>query len=95
AARIDLDEKTDLSGHTANIEGGENLVEAIRRTPSVRRVSWTSSQLVCRVGYVPTSDTDYKADTLYGKSKVRTEEIVRSSDGAGREWCLARPTTVW
>ncbi|WP_171257638.1 NAD(P)-dependent oxidoreductase, partial [Acinetobacter baumannii] len=70
-------------------------VEAIRRTPSVRRVIWTSAQLVCRVGYVPTSDTDYKADTLYGKSKVRTEEIVRSSDGAGREWCLARPTTVW
>ncbi|MFK9714751.1 NAD-dependent epimerase/dehydratase family protein, partial [Escherichia coli] len=76
AARIDLDEKTDLSGYTANIEGVENLVEAIRRTPSVRRVIWTSSQLVCRVGYVPTSDTDYKADTLYGKSKVRTEEIV-------------------
>ncbi|MGY8683039.1 NAD(P)-dependent oxidoreductase [Bradyrhizobium sp. UFLA05-153] len=95
AARIDLDEKTNLSGYTANIEGVENLVEAVRQTPSVRRAIWTSSQLVCRVGYVPTSDTDYKADTLYGKSKVRTEEIVRSADGAGREWCLARPTTVW
>lgn len=95
AARIDLDEKTDLSGYTANIEGVENLVEAVRQTPSVRRAIWTSSQLVCRVGYVPTSDTDYKADTLYGKSKVRTEEIVRGADGAGREWCLARPTTVW
>ena len=44
---------------------------------------------------MPKSDTDYTADTLYGKSKVRTEEIVRSADGAGREWCLARPTTVW
>ncbi|SFP69992.1 Nucleoside-diphosphate-sugar epimerase [Bradyrhizobium sp. Ghvi] len=95
AARIDLDERTNLSGYNANIEGVENLVEAIRRTPSVQRAIWTSSQLVCRVGYVPTSDTDYKADTLYGKSKVRTEEIVRSTDGAGREWCLARPTTVW
>ncbi|MGY4364314.1 nucleoside-diphosphate-sugar epimerase [Bradyrhizobium sp. LB1.3] len=95
AARIDLDEKVNLSGYTANIEGVENLVEAVRQTPSVRRAIWTSSQLVCRVGYVPTSDTDYQADTLYGKSKVRTEEIVRSGDGAGREWCLARPTTVW
>ena len=95
AARIDLDEKTHLSGYSANIDGVENLVEAIRQTPSVRRTIWTSSQLVCRVGYVPKSDIDYKPDTMYGKSKVRTEEIVRSADGAGREWCLARPTTVW
>jgi nucleoside-diphosphate-sugar epimerase len=95
AARIDLDEKTNLAGYAANVEGVENLVEAVKLTPSVRRGIWTSSQLVCRVGYLPKSDTDYTADTLYGKSKVRTEQIVRSSDGAGREWCLARPTTVW
>ena len=67
----------------------------MRLTPSIRRGIWTSSQLVCRVGYVPKSDTDYTADTLYGKSKVRTEQIVRSANGGGREWCLARPTTVW
>ena len=73
----------------------KNLVEAVRLTPSIRRGIWTSSQLVCRVGYVPNSDTDYTADTLYGKSKVRTEQIVRSANGGGREWCLARPTTVW
>ena len=95
AARIDLDEKTDLAGYAANIDGVENLVTAVRRTPSIRRAIWTSSQLVCRVGYVPKTETDYTADTLYGKSKVRTEEIVRSADGADREWCLARPTTVW
>jgi nucleoside-diphosphate-sugar epimerase len=95
AARIDLDEKTNLAGYAANIEGVENLVEAVRLTPSIRRGVWTSSQLVCRVGYVPKSDTDYTADTLYGKSKVRTEQIVRSANGGEREWCLARPTTVW
>ncbi|MBT1516001.1 NAD(P)-dependent oxidoreductase [Bradyrhizobium sp. SRL28] len=95
AARIDLDEKTDLAGYAANIEGVENLVEAVQLTPSIRRGLWTSSQLVCRVGYLPANDTDYAADTLYGKSKVRTEQIVRGADGAGREWCLTRPTTVW
>lgn len=95
AARIDLNEKRDLAGYAANIEGVENLIEAVRRTPSVRRTIWTSSQLVCRVGYVPKSDTDYAADTLYGKSKVWTEEIVRRANGADREWCLVRPTTVW
>jgi nucleoside-diphosphate-sugar epimerase len=95
AARIDLDEKTDLAGYTTNIEGVQNLVAAVRRTPSIKRAIWTSSQLVCRVGYVPRDDTDYTADTLYGRSKVRTEQIVRAEDGAGREWCLTRPTTVW
>ncbi len=95
AARIDLDEKTNLAGYAANIEGVQNLIAAVRLTPSVKRAIWTSSQLVCRVGYVPRNETDYTADTLYGQSKVRTEQIVRESDGAGREWCLARPTTVW
>src|SRR4029079_11946211 len=82
-------------GYTANIEGVQNVIAAVRLTPSIRRAIWTSSQLVCRVGYVPRNDTDYTADTLYGQSKVRTEQIVREQDGAGREWCLARPTTVW
>ena len=50
---------------------------------------------MCRVGYVPRDETDYNADTLYGKSKIRTEQIVREQDGGGREWCLVRPTTVW
>jgi nucleoside-diphosphate-sugar epimerase len=95
AARIDLDEKTNLAGYAANIDGVQNLIAAVRITPSIRRAIWTSSQLVCRVGYVPRDDTDYTADTLYGRSKVRTEQIVRQEDGAGREWCLARPTTVW
>ncbi|MBI3434491.1 MAG: NAD(P)-dependent oxidoreductase, partial [Proteobacteria bacterium] len=95
AARTDLDEKTNLAGYAANIDGVENLIAAVRATPSVRRAIWTSSQLVCKIGYVPRDDTDYNADTLYGQSKIRTERIVRDSDGGGREWCLARPTTVW
>jgi nucleoside-diphosphate-sugar epimerase len=95
AARTDFDEQKHVSGYAANIEGVSNLVEAIRATPSVKRCIWTSSQLVCRVGYVPTDPRDYQPDTIYGQSKVRTEEIVRTSDGAGREWCLVRPTTVW
>lgn len=95
AARIDLEEKANLAAYAVNMEGVENLIEAVRQTPSISRAIWTSSQLVCRVGYVPKNDTDCTADTLYGKSKIRTEEIVRNADGAGREWCLTRPTTVW
>jgi len=95
AARIDLDETASLAGYAANIEGVQNLIATVRVTPSIKRAIWTSSQLVCRVGYIPRNDTDYAADTLYGQSKVRMEQLVRESDGAGREWCLTRPTTVW
>jgi nucleoside-diphosphate-sugar epimerase len=96
AARTDLDEKTSLAGYSANIDGVRNLVEAIRGCGSVRRALFTSSQLVCRVGHVPASDTEYLPNTLYGESKVMTEKIVRETGGGGVPcWCIVRPTTVW
>lgn len=95
AARTDLDETRDLNGYASNIGGVENLLEAIRLTPSIRRTVCTSSQLVCRIGYTPRDDEDFQPGTLYGESKVRTEQIWRGGDGAGTEWCLVRPTTIW
>lgn len=95
AARTDLDETRDLDGYAANFTGVEHLVAAIRATPSVRRAVCTSSQLVCRIGYVPRGDEDYCPTTLYGQSKVLTEQVWRRADGAGVEWCLVRPTTIW
>lgn len=95
AARTDLNETRDIAGYSANIEGVENVLSAIRATPTVRRAICTSSQLVCGVGYLPRHDEDYRPTTLYGQSKVRTERTWRSSDGAGTEWCIVRPTTIW
>ena len=89
-----LNEKKAQS-YAANIVGVENLVGAIRITKTVKRAIFTSTQLVCRVGYVPKSDTDYAPTTLYGESKVLTEKIVREHDGGGTEWCIVRPTTIW
>ncbi len=95
AARIDLDEKKDIRGYTSNIEGVKNLILAIQSTSSVRRCIYTSSQLVCKVGYVPKDEYEYAPNTLYGESKVLTEKIVRENDGGGVDWCIVRPTTVW
>jgi GlcNAc-P-P-Und epimerase len=95
AARTDLEEKLDIRGYAANIEGVENLCAAIRATPAVRRAVFTSTQLVCRIGYRPAHDQDYAPNTLYGESKVMTEKIVRREDGGGVTWCITRPTTVW
>ncbi len=95
AARIDLNETKNLDGYAANIDGVRNVIRAVKQTPSICRVIYTSSQLVCRIGYVPVSDMEYCPNTLYGQSKVMTEKIVREEDGGRVEWCLARPTTVW
>jgi nucleoside-diphosphate-sugar epimerase len=94
AARTDLQGRS-LTDYAANIEGVHHLIDAVEATPSVQRCIWTSSQLVCQVGYIPRNDRDYRPNTVYGQSKVRTEEIVRRRDGGGREWCIVRPTTVW
>ena len=94
AARTDLDGKS-LSDYAANIDGVRNLIAAVAATPGVQRCIYTSSQLVCRVGYVPKDEHDYCPNTLYGESKMLTEKIVHEHDGGGVEWCLVRPTTVW
>jgi nucleoside-diphosphate-sugar epimerase len=94
AARTDLGETRDPRGYAANVDGVRNVVAALDGARGARAI-FASSQLVCRVGYVPKSETDYAPSTLYGESKVETERIVREADGGGTDWCLVRPTTVW
>ena len=94
AAKTGLDEK-ELSDFAANTDGVENLLQALEETPSVERVIFTSSLLVCRMGYVPKHDTDYQPTTLYGKSKVEGEEIVRAHEDLPYAWTLIRPISIW
>lgn len=95
AARTDVDSTATLPDYATNVTGVENVIAAIRATRSVRRAIYTSTQLVCRVGYRPQHDQDYAPNTIYGQSKVLSEQIVRREDGGGVTWCLVRPTTVW
>ena len=64
-------------------------------SPSVQRVIWASSQLVNVPGYQPKNDQDYNPVGEYGKSKMIGEQIIRSSEGGGKDWVIIRPTTVW
>lgn len=95
AARTDVEETSRIEWYAANIEGVSNLLQAVRATPSIKRVIYTSTQLVCRLGYTPRHAEDYCPNTLYGQSKVETERRVRTGDGGGVTWCLVRPTTIW
>jgi GlcNAc-P-P-Und epimerase len=75
AGRVDLQETRELAGYAANIDGVRNLIAAIRAAGSVRRAIYTSSQLVCRIGYIPRGPEDYCPDTLYGESKVNGSSV--------------------
>lgn len=94
AARCDL-EGLRIEDYDANITGVRHLCNAVQKTNSIRRAIYTSSQLVCKVGHVPKDDREYCPNTIYGQSKVKTEEVVREEKGGGVTWCLTRPTTVW
>lgn len=94
AAKTGLDEKK-LSDFSANMEGVENLILAIEKSTSVERVIFTSSLLVCRMGYVPKHDTDYQPTTLYGQSKVEGEKIVQAHEDLPYAWTIVRPISIW
>jgi len=94
AARTGLNEKH-ISEFAANMEGVENLIRILREVPSVKRVIFTSSLLVCKMGYIPKTDTEYMPTTLYGQSKVKGEKIVRLSTDVPFAWTIIRPISVW
>lgn len=93
-ARTDL-HGTTLEDYAANIAGLQNLIDACRQTPSVRRVIFASSRLVCQIGYRPKDEFDYNATTPYGQSKVEGEKMVRAQADLPFDWTIVRPTSIW
>ena len=96
---IHLASRTDMFGDTvgdyaANHVGTANLAAAIKRTSSVERVVFTSSQYVVGPGALPANDFDFRPHTIYGESKVLSEKAVRAAD-LNCTWTIIRPTNVW
>jgi len=97
---IHLAAVTDLNGTTleyydANMQGTKNIVDIAKKLPSLKKVLYTSSMYVCQPGYIPKDFDDYKPHTLYGESKVKGEQIVKSIESPGYEWIIIRPTSIW
>lgn len=96
AAKTDLKESNDLNYYKTNVTGVTNLVDSIKSLDTLKSIVFTSSMFVCKNGYIPKTDTDFCPDTLYGKSKVKTEEIVRyNSNKFNFQWTIIRPTSIW
>lgn len=95
AARADCDENTSVEkGYPVNTVGTQNVLDAIKATPSVGRAIITSTQFVCGPGPLPRDETDYFPATIYGQSKVLTEQFTRAAE-LPCCWTLIRPTNVW
>lgn len=95
AARTEMDEQTTAeTGFRANTQGTRNLLAAVQATPSVKRLLMCSSQFVCGPGRLPKGDEDYFPATVYGQSKVITEQETRKASLAC-EWVIVRPTNIW
>lgn len=94
AARTDLDGNT-VGDYAENIQGVVNVIDALRALPSLRFVIFASSMLVCRLGYVPASETDCCPNTPYGESKVEGEWLVRTRAAGLFPWTIVRPTSIW
>ena len=95
AARAECDENTTVeAGYRVNTEGTRNVLDAIRATPSVERTIITSTQFVCAPGRLPVNETDYFPETVYGQSKVISEQLTREAK-LQSAWTIVRPTNIW
>jgi nucleoside-diphosphate-sugar epimerase len=93
-ARTDLAGKT-LHDYAANIAGVQNVIDAVHAVGTVRRAVYASTRFVFDHGVVPRHDYDYSPHTVYGESKVKTEEVVRAQPGGCVPWVIIRPTSIW
>jgi nucleoside-diphosphate-sugar epimerase len=93
AARTDLDGMS-LDAYKTNSIGVENLIKIANELKSLKKIIITSSMLVCYGGYYPKDQFDYTPTTIYGESKVKTEEIVWENKPTC-DWAIIRPTSIW
>ncbi len=94
AARTDIEGKN-LEDYATNIRGVENVITAISKLKSIRRIVFASTRLVCKIGYQPKNEYDYCPTHFYGQSKVIGEKLVRDSKKIPCSWIIVRPTSIW
>lgn len=93
AARTDL-EGNHINDYISNTTGTENIIKSSNQCKSIKRIIFSSSMLVCKVGYYPVNNDDFCPPNLYGKSKVIGEKIIKNNTHHYK-WCIVRPTSIW
>lgn len=93
AALTTTDPECVLEDYKANTRGAEIIFEACEKN-KVSFVIHTSTQFVNQAPGFPKSDTDYAPHTVYGASKVISEQLLRE-ERFRFNWCIIRPTNIW
>lgn len=83
-----------IEDYRVNIEGSQNVFECANENTSVKTVIHTSTQFVNQKDFPLLNLFDYKPHTIYGESKVQSEEILRRNSYRFK-WLVVRPTNVW
>ncbi|MDO8997119.1 MAG: NAD(P)-dependent oxidoreductase [Sediminibacterium sp.] len=82
-----------LSDYAVNMKGAEIIYQNCAAF-GVDFLVHTSSQFVNQAPGFPTSDIDYAPHTIYGESKVISEQALRNGNYPFN-WCIIRPTNIW
>ncbi len=90
-----IDRRRTIEDYATNFRGVTNMLEVSKDIHSLERIIFTSSMGVCRIGYQPQSEIDYCPVTLYGKSKMLGEKVIRQAGTLPYSWVIVRPTGIW
>jgi nucleoside-diphosphate-sugar epimerase len=93
AAKADL-KSNDLNYYKDNYLGTKNIIDAANLVSSIKRIIFTSTLLVNKIGTNNNQFLFYNPNTKYGESKVLMEKVIRFSE-CKFDWCIIRPTTIW
>jgi nucleoside-diphosphate-sugar epimerase len=93
AAETDTNPLKTLESYVVNTIGSENVIQAAEEVRTVNLLILTSTQFVYQRSTPPANDEDFAPHTVYGESKVISEQKLRSL--ASFPWTIIRPTNIW
>ena len=82
-----------LADYAVNTKGAEIIYQNCQEQ-GIDFLVHTSSQFVNQAPGYPASDIDYSPHTIYGESKVISEQTLRNGKYTFN-WCMIRPTNIW
>ena len=93
AARTDLGLNDKLENFPENTVGVKNIIKLCNETDSIKKLIFTSTILVCKIGYTAKKANFFDPQTTYGRSKVIGEKMIRKH--LKKKFIIIRPTSIW
>ena len=88
-------ERIGLTAYHTNTDGTKNLLDALSEMRGIKRVIFTSTQLISNIGHQVATLDEARPDTFYGRSKLIGERMIHAYEKKPYSWVIVRPTTVW